>query len=46
MPRATKEQLVFLSLQSSQMEMKGFHFADSKQNVPPGGAAPSAQTYR
>lgn len=28
------------------MEMKGFHFADSKQNVPSGGSVPSPQTYR
>lgn len=34
------------ALQSSQMEMKGFHFADSKQNVPAGGSVPSPQTYR
>ncbi|KAB0407126.1 hypothetical protein E2I00_004282, partial [Balaenoptera physalus] len=32
--------------QSSQMEMKGFHFADSKQNVSSGGSMPSPQTYR
>uniref|UniRef100_A0A8C2QUY4 BAT2 N-terminal domain-containing protein n=1 Tax=Capra hircus TaxID=9925 RepID=A0A8C2QUY4_CAPHI len=34
------------SRESSQMEMKGFHFADSKQNVPAGGSVPSPQTYR
>ncbi|XP_065784298.1 protein PRRC2B isoform X11 [Muntiacus reevesi] len=34
------------SRESSQMEMKGFHFADSKQNVPSGGSVPSPQTYR
>uniref|UniRef100_A0A8C9M1E7 Proline rich coiled-coil 2B n=1 Tax=Piliocolobus tephrosceles TaxID=591936 RepID=A0A8C9M1E7_9PRIM len=31
---------------SREMEMKGFHFADSKQNVPSGGPVPSPQTYR
>ncbi|XP_070655551.1 protein PRRC2B isoform X11 [Bos indicus] len=34
------------SRESSQMEMKGFHFADSKQNVPSGGSVPSPQAYR
>eukprot|EP00069_Balaena_mysticetus_P006639 bmy_05360T0 len=31
---------------SREMEMKGFHFADSKQNVSSGGSMPSPQTYR
>ncbi|KAG8509475.1 Protein PRRC2B [Galemys pyrenaicus] len=31
---------------SREMEMKGFHFADSNQNVPSGGPMPSPQTYR
>ncbi|XP_044295826.1 protein PRRC2B isoform X2 [Varanus komodoensis] len=34
------------SRESSHMEMKGFHFADAKQNIPTGGTIPSAHTYR
>ncbi|XP_063000770.1 protein PRRC2B isoform X6 [Elgaria multicarinata webbii] len=34
------------SRESSHVEMKGFHFADAKQNVPTGGAIPSPHAYR
>ncbi|OXB73505.1 UNVERIFIED_CONTAM: hypothetical protein H355_012472 [Colinus virginianus] len=32
--------------QSSQMEMKGFHFSDGKQNMSSGGSVPSPHAYR
>ncbi|KAM5328527.1 protein PRRC2B isoform 3-T3 [Glossophaga mutica] len=46
LPPGSQPSVLNTSRESSQMEMKGFHFADSKQNVPPGGSVPSAQTYR
>ncbi|KAM8801987.1 protein PRRC2B isoform 2-T3 [Rhynchonycteris naso] len=46
LPPGSQPSVLNTSRESSQMEMKGFHFADSKQNVPPGGSVPSPQTYR
>ncbi|XP_075416732.1 protein PRRC2B isoform X11 [Tenrec ecaudatus] len=46
LPPGSQPSVLNTSRESSQMEMKGFHFADSKQNVPSGGAVPSTQTYR
>ncbi|XP_034968526.1 protein PRRC2B isoform X5 [Zootoca vivipara] len=34
------------SRESSHVEMKGFHFADAKQNAPTAGSIPSPHTYR
>ncbi|XP_015265114.1 PREDICTED: protein PRRC2B [Gekko japonicus] len=34
------------SRESSHVEMKGFHFTDGKQNMPPGGSIPSPHAYR
>ncbi|XP_021117517.1 protein PRRC2B isoform X15 [Heterocephalus glaber] len=45
-PPGSQPPVLNTSRESSQMELKGFHFADSKQNVPPGGPVPSPQTYR
>ncbi|XP_069333064.1 protein PRRC2B isoform X2 [Eulemur rufifrons] len=45
-PPGSQPPVLNTSRESSQMEMKGFHFADSKQNVPTGGPVPSPQTYR
>ncbi|XP_070108017.1 protein PRRC2B isoform X17 [Equus caballus] len=46
LPPGSQPSVLNTSRESSQMEMKGFHFADSKQNVPPGGSVPSPQAYR
>ncbi|XP_029776088.1 protein PRRC2B isoform X4 [Suricata suricatta] len=46
LPPGSQPSVLNTSRESSQMEMKGFHFADSKQNVPPGGSVQSPQTYR
>ncbi|XP_054996092.1 protein PRRC2B isoform X3 [Sorex araneus] len=46
LPPGSQPSVLNTSRESSQVEMKGFHFADSKQNVPPGGPGPSAQAYR
>ncbi|XP_063100134.1 protein PRRC2B isoform X3 [Cavia porcellus] len=45
-PPGSQPPVLNTSRESSQMELKGFHFADSKQNVPTGGSVPSPQTYR
>uniref|UniRef100_A0A2K5D210 Proline rich coiled-coil 2B n=1 Tax=Aotus nancymaae TaxID=37293 RepID=A0A2K5D210_AOTNA len=45
-PPGSQPPVLNTSREPSQMEMKGFHFADSKQNVPSGGPMPSPQTYR
>ncbi|XP_077823549.1 protein PRRC2B isoform X11 [Macaca mulatta] len=45
-PPGSQPPVLNTSREPSQMEMKGFHFADSKQNVPSGGPVPSPQTYR
>ncbi|XP_021563256.1 protein PRRC2B isoform X2 [Carlito syrichta] len=45
-PPGSQPPVLNTSRESSQMEMKGFHFADSKQNVPAGGPVPPPQTYR
>ncbi|XP_048201173.1 protein PRRC2B isoform X3 [Perognathus longimembris pacificus] len=45
-PPGSQPPVLNTSRESSQMDLKGFHFADSKQNVPTGGSAPSPQTYR
>ncbi|XP_030063659.1 protein PRRC2B isoform X2 [Microcaecilia unicolor] len=34
------------SRESSQMEMKGFHFTDGKQNMSSGGSVPTPHSYR
>ncbi|XP_035579660.1 protein PRRC2B isoform X8 [Zalophus californianus] len=46
LPPGSQPSVLNTSRESSQMELKGFHFADSKQNVPSGGSVPSPQTYR
>ncbi|XP_044938555.1 protein PRRC2B isoform X9 [Mustela putorius furo] len=46
LPPGSQPSVLTTSRESSQMEMKGFHFADSKQNVPSGGSVASPQTYR
>nr|XP_033714761.1 protein PRRC2B isoform X5 [Tursiops truncatus] len=46
LPPGSQPSVLNTSRESSQMEMKGFHFADSKQNVSSGGSMPSPQTYR
>ncbi|KAM7094047.1 protein PRRC2B isoform 3-T3 [Molossus nigricans] len=46
LPPGSQPSVLNTSRESSQMEMKGFHFADSKQNVPSGGSMQSPQTYR
>ncbi|XP_066896542.1 protein PRRC2B isoform X29 [Kogia breviceps] len=45
LPPGSQPSVLNTSRESSQMEMKGFHFADSKQNVSSGGSMPSPQTY-
>ncbi|XP_059781857.1 protein PRRC2B isoform X12 [Balaenoptera ricei] len=45
LPPGSQTSVLNTSRESSQMEMKGFHFADSKQNVSSGGSMPSPQTY-
>ncbi|XP_034350104.1 protein PRRC2B isoform X9 [Arvicanthis niloticus] len=45
-PPGSQPPVLNTSRESTQMELKGFHFADSKQNVPTGGSAPSPQAYR
>uniref|UniRef100_A0A8C5ZC94 Proline rich coiled-coil 2B n=1 Tax=Marmota marmota marmota TaxID=9994 RepID=A0A8C5ZC94_MARMA len=45
-PPGSQPPVLNTSRESSQMELKGFHFADSKQNVPTGGSVSSPQTYR
>ncbi|XP_012876832.1 PREDICTED: protein PRRC2B isoform X6 [Dipodomys ordii] len=45
-PPGSQPPVLNTSRESSQMDLKGFHFADSKQNVPTGGSTPSPQTYR
>ncbi|XP_006892501.1 PREDICTED: protein PRRC2B [Elephantulus edwardii] len=46
LPPGSQPSVLNTSRESSQMEMKGFHFADSKQNVTSGSSMPSPQTYR
>ncbi|EFB25088.1 hypothetical protein PANDA_003261, partial [Ailuropoda melanoleuca] len=46
LPPGSQPSVLNTSRESSQMEMKGFHFADSKHNVPSGASVPSPQTYR
>ncbi|XP_047556611.1 protein PRRC2B isoform X11 [Lutra lutra] len=46
LPPGSQPSVLNTSRESSQMEMKGFHFADSKQNVSSGGSVASPQTYR
>ncbi|XP_006918130.1 protein PRRC2B isoform X2 [Pteropus alecto] len=46
LPPGSQPSVLHTSRESSQIEMKGFHFADSKQNVPSGGSMSSPQTYR
>ncbi|XP_031810727.1 protein PRRC2B isoform X8 [Sarcophilus harrisii] len=46
LPPGSQPSVLATSRESSQMEMKGFHFADGKQNIPSGGSVPSPQTYR
>ncbi|XP_038600719.1 protein PRRC2B isoform X7 [Tachyglossus aculeatus] len=46
LPPGSQPSVLATSRESSQMEMKGFHFADGKQSIPSGGSVPSPQTYR
>ncbi|XP_056668569.1 protein PRRC2B isoform X16 [Monodelphis domestica] len=46
LPPGSQPSVLPTNRESSQMEMKGFHFADGKQNIPSGGSVPSPQTYR
>ncbi|XP_051691347.2 protein PRRC2B isoform X3 [Oryctolagus cuniculus] len=45
-PPGSQPPVLNTSRESSQMDLKGFHFADSKQNVPTGSSVPSPQAYR
>lgn len=45
-PPGSQPPVLNTSRESTQMELKGFHFADNKQNVSTGGSAPSPQAYR
>ncbi|NXF90537.1 PRC2B protein, partial [Eubucco bourcierii] len=46
LPPGSQPSVLATSRESSQMEMKGFHFSDGKQNMSSGGAVPSPHTYR
>ncbi|XP_028918872.1 protein PRRC2B isoform X1 [Ornithorhynchus anatinus] len=46
LPPGSQPSVLATSRESSQMEMKGFHFTDGKQSIPSGGSVPSPQTYR
>ncbi|XP_065709877.1 protein PRRC2B isoform X2 [Patagioenas fasciata] len=46
LPPGTQPSVLATSRESSQMEMKGFHFSDGKQNMSSGGSVPSPHTYR
>ncbi|XP_024048832.1 protein PRRC2B isoform X4 [Terrapene carolina triunguis] len=46
LPPGSQPSVLTTSRESSQMEMKGFHFTDGKQNMSSGGSVPSPHTYR
>ncbi|KAM6237467.1 protein PRRC2B isoform 6-T7 [Spheniscus humboldti] len=46
LPPGSQPSVLATSRESSQMEMKGFHFSDGKQNMSSGGSVPSPHTYR
>uniref|UniRef100_A0A8D0HQ76 Uncharacterized protein n=1 Tax=Sphenodon punctatus TaxID=8508 RepID=A0A8D0HQ76_SPHPU len=46
LPPGSQPSVLATSRESSQMEMKGFHFTDGKQNMPSGASVPSPHTYR
>ncbi|XP_043354997.1 protein PRRC2B isoform X7 [Dermochelys coriacea] len=46
LPSGSQPSVLTTSRESSQMEMKGFHFTDGKQNMSSGGSVPSPHTYR
>ncbi|KYO23315.1 protein PRRC2B isoform B [Alligator mississippiensis] len=46
LPPGSQPSVLATSRESSQMEMKGFHFTDGKQNMSSGGSVPSPHTYR
>ncbi|KAM6400028.1 protein PRRC2B isoform 6-T6 [Rhynochetos jubatus] len=46
LPPGSQPSVLATSRESSQMEMKGFHFPDGKQNMSSGGSVPSPHTYR
>ncbi|KFO82481.1 Protein PRRC2B [Cuculus canorus] len=46
LPPGSQPSVLAPSRESSQMEMKGFHFSDGKQNMSSGGSIPSPHTYR
>ncbi|KFQ99331.1 Protein PRRC2B [Opisthocomus hoazin] len=46
LPPGSQPSVLGASRESSQMEMKGFHFSDGKQSLSSGGSVPSPHTYR
>ncbi|KFO65596.1 Protein PRRC2B [Corvus brachyrhynchos] len=46
LPPGSQPSVLAASRESSQMEMKGFHFSDGKQSMSSGGSVPSSHTYR
>ncbi|KAM6047593.1 protein PRRC2B isoform 6-T14 [Chlamydotis macqueenii] len=46
LPPGSQPSVLATNRESSQMEMKGFHFSDGKQNMSSGGSVPSPHTYR
>ncbi|XP_074871279.1 protein PRRC2B isoform X5 [Carettochelys insculpta] len=46
LPPGSQPSVLTTSRESSQVEMKGFHFTDGKQNMSSGGSVPSPHTYR
>eukprot|EP00076_Gallus_gallus_P031745 XP_024997283.1 protein PRRC2B isoform X9 [Gallus gallus] len=46
LPPGSQPSVLAASRESSQMEMKGFHFSDGKQNMSSGGSVPSPHAYR
>ncbi|KFO91816.1 Protein PRRC2B [Buceros rhinoceros silvestris] len=46
LPPGSQPSVLATSRESSQMEMKGFHFSDGKQSMSSGGSVPSPHAYR
>ncbi|KAM6337021.1 protein PRRC2B isoform 7-T11 [Alca torda] len=46
LPPGSQPSVLATSRESSQMEIKGFHFSDGKQNMSSGGSVPAPHTYR
>ncbi|XP_064379840.1 protein PRRC2B isoform X5 [Dromaius novaehollandiae] len=46
LPPGSQPSVLATNRESSQTEMKGFHFSDGKQNMSSGGSVPSPHTYR